>query len=56
VGQALNQGTYTSWDYQPTVDDALRYVRSRSDLYHLQKNARLDSPGPNPASSMPAGT
>jgi choline-sulfatase len=52
VGQALNQGTYTSWDYQPTVDDALRYVRSRSDLYHLQKNARLDSPGPNPASAL----
>jgi choline-sulfatase len=43
VGQALNQGTYTSWDYQPTVNDALRYVRSRSDLYDLQKNARLDS-------------
>ena len=42
VGQALNQGTYTSWDYQPSVNDALRYVRSRSDLYELQKNARLD--------------
>ncbi len=56
VGQALNQGTYTSWDYQPSVNDALRYVRSRSDLYELQKNARLDSPGPNPASSTPAGT
>jgi len=43
VGGALNQGTYTSWDYQPSVNDALRYVRSRADLYELQKNARLDS-------------
>ncbi|HEU5390848.1 MAG TPA: choline-sulfatase [Streptosporangiaceae bacterium] len=44
VGRALNQGTYTSWDYQPSVNDALRYVRSRADLYELQKNARLDPP------------
>jgi choline-sulfatase len=46
VGGALNQGTYTSWDYQPSVNDALRYVRSRADLYELQQNARLDSAGP----------
>jgi choline-sulfatase len=45
VGGALNQGTYTSWDYQPSVNDALRYVRSRADLYELQKNARLDPAG-----------
>jgi len=45
VGGALNQGTCTSWDYQPSVNDALRYVRSRADLYELQKNARLDPAG-----------
>jgi hypothetical protein len=45
VGGALNQGTYTSWDYQPSVNDSLRYVRSRADLYELQKNARLDPAG-----------
>jgi hypothetical protein len=45
VGGALNRGTYTSWDYQHSVNDALRYVRSRADLYELQKNARLDPAG-----------
>ena len=29
----------------PSVNDALRYVRSRADLYELQKNARLDPAG-----------
>jgi choline-sulfatase len=45
VGGALNQGAYTSWDYQPSAGSALRYVRSRADLYELQQNARLDSAG-----------
>jgi len=45
VGGALNQGAYTSWDYQPSASSALRYVRSRADLYELQQNARLDSAG-----------
>jgi choline-sulfatase len=43
IGQALSRGAYASWDYQPSANDALRYVRSRADLYQLQKNARLDS-------------
>jgi choline-sulfatase len=48
IGQALSRGTYASWDYQPSVNDVLRYVRSRADLYQLQKNARLDSDGAVP--------
>jgi choline-sulfatase len=48
IGQAMSRGTYASWDYQPSVNDALRYVRSRADLYQLQKNARLDSAGAVP--------
>jgi Choline sulfatase enzyme C terminal len=51
IGQALNRGAYASWDYRPHANGAMRYVRSRADLYQLQKNARLDSadavpPGP----------
>jgi choline-sulfatase len=45
IAQALNRGTYASWDYQPHANGAMRYVRSRADLYQLQKNARLDPAG-----------
>lgn len=45
IGQALNRGAYPSWDYQPHANKAMRYVRSRADLYQLQQNARLDSAG-----------
>jgi hypothetical protein len=36
----------TSWDYQPHVDATMQYVRSRQDLYELQRRARLDSGTP----------
>ena len=42
VVRALGQGAYTSWDFEPFVDAGSRYVRSRSDLYELQRRARLD--------------
>ncbi|MEA2146208.1 MAG: choline-sulfatase, partial [Solirubrobacteraceae bacterium] len=44
VTRALRQGHYTSWDYQPQVDATMQYVRSREDLYELQRRARLDAP------------
>jgi choline-sulfatase len=42
VGRALAEGAATAWDYQPQVDAAMQYVRSRADLYELQRRARLD--------------
>jgi choline-sulfatase len=44
VSAALSRGQARTWDYQPPVDSALRYVRSRSDLYALQRSARLEEP------------
>jgi choline-sulfatase len=46
VSHALNRGAHASWDFQPQLDGAMRYVRSRADLYELQRRARLDSPSP----------
>jgi choline-sulfatase len=46
VSQALATGRRTSWDYQPPVDAAARYVRSGADMYELQRRARLDSGNP----------
>ena len=43
ISRALDQGTHTPWDYQPEADGAMRYVRSRADLYDLQRRARLDA-------------
>jgi choline-sulfatase len=43
VRQALATGRRTSWDYQPHVDAATRYVRSGADMYELQRRARLDA-------------
>jgi choline-sulfatase len=39
--RALGQGAYTAWDYEPPADAATRYVRSRADLYELQRRSRL---------------
>jgi hypothetical protein len=33
----------TAWDFQPHVDASEQYVRTREDLYHLQRLARLDA-------------
>jgi choline-sulfatase len=46
VAPALAAGRHASWDYQPRVDAATRYVRSGTDIYELQRRARLDSGSP----------
>jgi len=43
VAQALATGAATPWDFQPFVDASRQYVRTRHDLYHLQRAARLDA-------------
>jgi choline-sulfatase len=46
VAAALATGRHTAWDHQPRADAATRYVRSGTDLYELQRRARLDSGSP----------
>jgi choline-sulfatase len=43
VTRALSTGAVAAWDYQPFVDASTQYVRTREDLYHLQRLARLDA-------------
>jgi len=43
VVRALGHGAYTPWDYAPPVAAETRYVRSRADLYALQRRSRLDA-------------
>jgi choline-sulfatase len=45
VSDALRNGRYTSWDYEPAADAASQYVHNRDDLYELQRRARLDEQG-----------
>jgi choline-sulfatase len=42
VARALAEGETTAWDYQPRVDASMQYVRSKADLYELQRRARLE--------------
>ena len=51
IGRALNRGACAPWDFQPHANGAMRYVRSRADLYQLQRNARLDSATAGPGDS-----
>ena len=43
VARALAAGAPTTWDFQPYVDASTQYVRTRADLYHLQRLARLEA-------------
>jgi choline-sulfatase len=43
VARALSTGAITPWDFQPYVDASTQYVRTRADLYHLQRLARLEA-------------
>ena len=43
VARALATGAATPWDFQPYVDASTQYVRTRADLYHLQRLARLEA-------------
>jgi choline-sulfatase len=45
VVAALARGRAAAWDYVPPPD-AGRYVATRTDLYELQRRARLDAPEP----------
>jgi choline-sulfatase len=42
VAESLRRGEITPWDYQPYVDAATQYVRQHTDLYELQRRARLE--------------
>jgi choline-sulfatase len=44
VAEALSVGRTMGWDFQPR-DSSMQYVRSRADLYELQRRARLDARG-----------
>jgi choline-sulfatase len=50
VERGLSRGEHASWDYEPRVDASMQYVRARSDLYQLQRRARMEAP----ESSRPA--
>lgn len=52
VSRALRRGRHTSWDYQPHVDAAMQYVRSREDLYELQRRARLETGEPSAPAAL----
>jgi len=43
VAGALSTGEVLAWDYQPHVDASMQYVRTREDLYDLQRRARLEA-------------
>jgi choline-sulfatase len=45
VSEALDAGRKTAWDFQPYLDASTQYVRTRADLYELQRRARLDARG-----------
>jgi choline-sulfatase len=44
VARGLARGISSPWDHEPRVDVSMQYVRSRSDLYELQRRARLEQP------------
>jgi choline-sulfatase len=46
VAAALGAGRPHGWDFQPSADASRQYVRSRADLYELQRRARLDARRP----------
>ncbi|MBV9943007.1 MAG: hypothetical protein JO262_12830 [Solirubrobacterales bacterium] len=43
VAAALAVGEVFAWDYQPYVDASMQYVRTREDLYELQRRGRLEA-------------
>ncbi len=43
VARGLSRGVRTAWDFQPHVDASRQYVRTRTDLYELQRRARLEA-------------
>ncbi|MDX1713938.1 MAG: DUF4976 domain-containing protein, partial [Halomonas venusta] len=43
VSRALKQGKVTPWDYQPTFDASIQYMRNNIDLDDLERRARLSA-------------
>ena len=46
LGEALRQGRYTSWDYQPNRDAASEYTRSHVELTAFDYETRFPRPRP----------
>ena len=46
VMRGLSEGPTTSWAFDPGGEASRGYVRGGADLYQLQREARLDAPGP----------
>jgi choline-sulfatase len=46
VAAGHRAGRPPGWDFQPSADASKQYVRSRADVYELQRRARLDARRP----------
>jgi len=46
VMRGLGEGSVRSWAFEPGAEASRGYVRGGADLYELQRQARLDVPGP----------
>jgi choline-sulfatase len=44
VADALMQGRYTPWDYQPFRDASRRFMRNHLDLNELEETSRFPRP------------
>jgi choline-sulfatase len=54
VDQALRQGRYTAWDFQPYQDASQQYMRNHLDLNDLERRARFPAPPtPKPERDSP---
>jgi choline-sulfatase len=47
VMRGLGEGPPSSWAFEPGGEASRGYVRGGADLYELQRQARLDAPGPS---------
>jgi choline-sulfatase len=60
VSRGLARGVPAPWDHEPRVDPSMQYVRTRADLYELQRRARMEQSAPTsavlPASDAAAGS
>jgi choline-sulfatase len=55
VSRGLAHGVQAPWDYEPRIDASMQYVRSRADLYDLQRRARLEEAGVTTSAPLPDG-
>ncbi|MEA2146575.1 MAG: choline-sulfatase [Solirubrobacteraceae bacterium] len=55
VSRGLARGVPSPWDHEPRVDASMQYVRTRADLYELQRRARMEEPTP-PAGDGASGS